>query len=123
MHFYVDTWVRMRDATTPSGSKSYRMPQAMMYVRLVPLLHAGKRKELMVIYSEDLRSTGFTAVERERPRQSPGPVAGDPCAAARTFREAHQDATLEAAKSLLLDRGLFRVEGFDGLDQHCPARR
>jgi hypothetical protein len=39
----------------------------MMYVRLVHLLDAEKRKELMIIYGEDLASTGFTAADlRER---------------------------------------------------------
>jgi hypothetical protein len=72
--FYVDTWVRTRDATSQPGSdrehiearvraKGYRMPEAMMYVRLVHLLDEAKRKELMIIYGEDLRSTGFKAVE------------------------------------------------------------
>jgi len=74
MDFYVDTWVRPRDANTQSGSDSehieamlraqgYRMPEAMMYVRLVHLLDEAKRKELMIIYGEDLRAAGFTAVE------------------------------------------------------------
>jgi len=74
MDFYVDTWVRTKDATTESGSdrehiealvraKGYRMPEAMMYVRLVHLLDKEKRKELMIIYGEDLAPTGFTAAE------------------------------------------------------------
>jgi hypothetical protein len=72
--FYVDTWVRTRDATTQAGSdrehieavvraRGYRMPEATMYVRLVHLLDEAKRKELMIIYGEDLAPTGFTAVE------------------------------------------------------------
>jgi hypothetical protein len=74
MDFYVDTWVRTNDAKTDSGSdreqiealvhaKRYRMPSAMMYVRLVHLLDKEKRKELMIIYGEDLAATGFTAAE------------------------------------------------------------
>ena len=74
MDFYVDTWVRTKDATTESGSdrehiealvraKGYRMPEAMMYVRIVHLLDKEKRKELMIIYGEDLAPTGFTAAE------------------------------------------------------------
>jgi len=74
MDFYVDTWVRTKDTTTESGSdrehiealvraKGYRMPEAMMYVRLVHLLDKEKRKELMIIYGEDLAPTGFTAAE------------------------------------------------------------
>jgi hypothetical protein len=74
MDFYVDTYVRTKDATTESGSDRehiealvraprYRMPEAMIYVRLVHLLDKEKRKELMIIYGEDLAPTGFTAAE------------------------------------------------------------
>jgi hypothetical protein len=74
MDFYVDTWIRTKDATIESGSdrehiealvraQGYRMPEAMMYVRLVHLLDEGKRQELMIIYGEDLATTGFTAAE------------------------------------------------------------
>jgi hypothetical protein len=73
MDFYVDSWVRTKDAKTDAGSdrehiealvraKGYRMPEA-MYVRLVHLLDKEKRKELMIIYGEDLAPTGFTASE------------------------------------------------------------
>jgi hypothetical protein len=73
MDFYVDTWARKKDAATDSGSdrehiealvraQGYRMPE-MMYVRLVHLLDNEKRKELMIIYGEDLAPSGFTAVE------------------------------------------------------------
>jgi hypothetical protein len=74
LDFYVDTWVRTKEATTESGSdrehiealvraKDYRMPEAMMYVRLVHLLDQEKRKELMIIYGEDLAPSRFTAAE------------------------------------------------------------
>ncbi len=74
LDFYVDTWVRIRDAATESGSdrehiesllraKGYRMPEGMMYVRLVHLLDDQKRKELMMIYGEDLAPTGFRAAD------------------------------------------------------------
>jgi hypothetical protein len=74
MDFYVDTWVRTKGATTESGSdrehiealvraSGYRMPEAMMYVRLVQLLDNEKRKEFMIIYGDDLAPTGFTAAE------------------------------------------------------------
>ena len=74
MDFYVATWVRAKGATTESGSdrehiealvraQGYRMPEAMMYVRLVHLLDEEKRKELMIIYGEDLAPTGLTAGE------------------------------------------------------------
>jgi hypothetical protein len=72
----VDTWVRAHDAQTRPGSdrehiqaiisaKGYKMPAGMMDVRLVHLLDAEKRKELMIIYGEDLASTGFTAADLE----------------------------------------------------------
>ena len=74
MDFYVDTWVRAKDAATESGSdrehleallraKGYQMPEAMLYVRLVHLLDKENRKELMIIYGEDLAPTGFTAAD------------------------------------------------------------
>jgi hypothetical protein len=74
MDFYVDSWVRKNDMKTEAGSdrehiealvraKGYRMPEGMMLVRLVHLLDKGKRKELMIIYGEDIASTGFSAAE------------------------------------------------------------
>ena len=74
LDFYVDTWVRANHAQTQAGSdrehiealivrKGYRMPSGMMYVRLVHLWDPEKRKELMVIYGEDLVPTGFTAAD------------------------------------------------------------
>ena len=77
MDFYVDTWVRTKDAETEPGSdlehilalirgKGYRMPDGMMYVRLVHLLDNQKRKELMIIYGEDVARTGFTAAELQK---------------------------------------------------------
>lgn len=41
-------------------AKGYTMPDATMNVRLVHLLDDQKRKELMVIYAEDLQPTGFS---------------------------------------------------------------
>jgi hypothetical protein len=71
--FYVDTWTRSNGEKTETGSdrehidalraKGYKIPENMMYVRLVNLLDAEKRKELMIIYGEDLASTGFTAAD------------------------------------------------------------
>jgi hypothetical protein len=72
LDFYVDTWPRSIGEKTESGSdrehidaliraKSYKIPANMMYVRLVHLLDLEKRKELMIIYGEDLASSGFTA--------------------------------------------------------------
>ena len=42
-------------------AKGYKMPAGMMYVRLAHLLDEQKRNELMIIYGEDLASTGFAA--------------------------------------------------------------
>jgi len=42
------------------------MPAGMKYVRLVHLLDEQKRKELMIIYGEDLTPTGFTAAELQK---------------------------------------------------------
>jgi hypothetical protein len=41
-------------------AKDYRMPDATMNVRLVHLLDDQKRKEMMIIYAEDLQSTGLS---------------------------------------------------------------
>jgi len=43
-------------------NKGFLMPEGMTYVRLVHLFDA-KRKELMVIYAEDIAPTGLTAAE------------------------------------------------------------
>ena len=74
MDFYVDTWVRTRDAEMQPGSdlehilalihaRGYHMPAGMMNVRLVHLLDEQKRKELMIIYGENVRESGLAAVE------------------------------------------------------------
>jgi hypothetical protein len=42
------------------------MPAGMMYVRFVHLLDEQKRKELMVIYGENLVPTGFTAADLKK---------------------------------------------------------
>ena len=74
MDFYVDTWARPKDAKAEPGSdvehiraliraKGYAMPAGMISVRLVHLLDEQKRKELMIIYSEDVKPTGFTAAD------------------------------------------------------------
>ncbi len=72
--FFVDTWVRSSDAKTREGSdrehiealiraKGYKMPAGMTNVRLVHLLDSQKRKELMIIYGEDVKPTGFSVAE------------------------------------------------------------
>jgi hypothetical protein len=72
LDFYVDSWVRASDETTEAGSdrehidaliraKGYVMPADMIYVRLVHLFDAEKRKELMIIYGENLASIGLKA--------------------------------------------------------------
>jgi hypothetical protein len=74
MDFYVDTWARGRDEKVRSGSdrehiealvraKGYQMPAGMMYVRLVHLLDEQKRKELMIVYGEDVTPSGSTAID------------------------------------------------------------
>ena len=87
MDFYVDTWIRTKDAEMQPGSdlehiltliraRGYHMPDGMMYVRFVHLLDEQKRKELMVIYGEDVARSGFTTAElqpegKEHDRWSP----------------------------------------------------
>ena len=73
LDFYVDTWVRADGEKTDPGSdrqhieslihtKGYRMPAGMVYVRLVHLLDVEKRRELMIIYGEELPE-GITAAD------------------------------------------------------------
>jgi hypothetical protein len=72
LDFVVDTWVRANDEKTEAGSdrehidaliraKGYEIPADMLYVRLVHLLDAEKRKELMIIYGENLAPIGMRA--------------------------------------------------------------
>jgi hypothetical protein len=74
LDFYVDTWVEPTSGHSKPGSDvehihtllethGYKLPSAMMSVRLVHLLDEEKRKELMFIYSEDVASTGHTPSE------------------------------------------------------------
>ena len=83
MDFYVDTWARQNNAETQPGSdrehiealiraKGYKMPAGMMYVRFVHLLDEQKRKELMIIYGEDLAPTGFTAADLQKDGEAYG---------------------------------------------------
>jgi hypothetical protein len=72
--FFLDTWVRSADEQIKADSdrehiealvsaKGLKMPASMAYVRLVHLLDSQKRKELMIIYGEDLAPTGFSAAD------------------------------------------------------------
>jgi len=74
LDFYVDTWVKLTNEKITPGSDEehilalirahgYKMPAGMMYVRLVHLLDEQKRKELMIIYGENLAPTSHTAAE------------------------------------------------------------
>jgi len=75
--FYVDTWVKRNNENITAGSdedhiaalmlsRGYKMPAGMMSVRLVHLLDEKKRKELMIIYSESLKPTGFSAADLKK---------------------------------------------------------
>lgn len=74
LDFFIDTWVKpTREHITPGSdlehidsvleAQGYKLPPAMMSVRLVHLLDQQKRKELMIIYSEDVTPSGLTANE------------------------------------------------------------
>jgi hypothetical protein len=74
MDFYVDTWPRATNTKTEAGSdlghlellihsKGYNLPTEMIYARFVHLLDQEKRKELMIIYAENLAPTGLTAAD------------------------------------------------------------
>ena len=75
--FYVDTWVKRTNENITAGSdedhitalilsRGYKMPAGMMSVRLVHLLDEQQRKELMIIYSENLKPTGFAAADLKK---------------------------------------------------------
>ena len=77
LDFFVDTWVKSNDARQKPGSdgehiraliraKGYKLPAGMMCVRLVHLLDEQKRKELMIIYGEDVAATGYTAADLDK---------------------------------------------------------
>ncbi len=72
----LDEWIRSKGYTVPRGidtgsdeqhvaellrAKGYTLPPKMMSVRFVHLVD-NKRKELMIIYSEDAAPTGFTGL-------------------------------------------------------------
>jgi ketosteroid isomerase-like protein len=74
LDFYVDTWTSSPDEKSKPGSdtehirkliasRGYKMSANSMCVRFVHLLDEAKRKELMIIYGEDLAPTGFSAVD------------------------------------------------------------
>jgi hypothetical protein len=72
--FYVDTDAGSLETKPKAGSdgehiramiaaRGYKFPREFMSVRFVHLLDAAKRKELMIIYAEDLSATGFSAAD------------------------------------------------------------
>lgn len=98
--FYVDTWVRATGDDVQPGSDvdhiealikghGYKMPAAMMYVRLVHLLDEKKRKELMIIYGEEL------------PAGEPGAAELKPGGKASGRWEALQEGLIRRAKQRL----------------------
>ncbi|HLW52297.1 MAG TPA: hypothetical protein VKW06_05605 [Candidatus Angelobacter sp.] len=105
LDFFVDTWVRPHDAPVRPGSdrehvqslaraKGYKTPAGMMYVRLVHLLNEQKRRELMIIYGEDLAPAGFAAADL-----APDGKAHDrwPALEQDLIERVRQKITLEAA--------------------------
>lgn len=75
--FYVDTWVKRLNENITAGSdedhitalilsRGYNLPAGMISARLVHLLDEQKRKELMIIYSESLKPTGFAAADLKK---------------------------------------------------------
>src|SRR5262245_24897915 len=77
LDFYVDMWARaVSDRVTPDSdlehiqrlirAKGFSLSAGMISVRLVHLLDDQKRKELMIIYSEDVASTGSSATDLKK---------------------------------------------------------
>jgi len=71
------------------------MPEAMLYARLVHLLDAQKRKELMIIYAEDLAPMKLTATQLQK-----GSAAFDrwPAISGELVERAKVRVKVEAAK-------------------------
>lgn len=74
LDFFLDIWTNSQDDKSKPGSdtehirkliaaRGFKMPANSMSVRLVHLLDEAKRKELMIIYGEDLGPLGFSAVD------------------------------------------------------------
>src|SRR5215212_10812123 len=72
--FYVDTEIStVQQKPTPGSDGEHvraliakagsKYPHELMYVRFVHLLDSAKRKELMIIYGEQLGSSGFSAAD------------------------------------------------------------
>lgn len=77
LRFYLDTWVKRTNENIQPGSdedhitalllsRGYELPPGMMSVRLVHLLDEQKRREFMIIYSENLKQTGFAAADLKK---------------------------------------------------------
>ena len=76
LDFYLDTWVSAAGTPPEPGSDQahfyallashgYRRSD-FMYLRLVHLTDATKRKELMIIYAESLAGSGYTAAQLDK---------------------------------------------------------
>lgn len=75
LDFYVDTGVSASDETPAAGSDDAQFSALLashgyrrtdeIYVRLVHLTDATKRRELMIIYAESLAGSGYTAAQLE----------------------------------------------------------
>jgi hypothetical protein len=77
LRFYVDTWARRKNENITPGSdedhlmmillsQGYKIPAGMVSMRLVHLVDEQKRKELMIIYSENLKPMGFSAADLKK---------------------------------------------------------
>ncbi len=97
LNFVVHGWVNRSDAPSRPGSdservddllraKGYKQPAEMMAQRLVHLPDAEKRKELMIIYAEDLAPTGYTVADLKES----GPKADQWPAASKALLERAQ---------------------------------
>jgi hypothetical protein len=104
LDFYLDTWAEPTTEGIKPGSDvehlytllrthGYKLPPGMMSVRLVHLLDQQKRKELMIIYSENLAPTGFTV-----PDLHPGGRASD------QWPQIEKDLIDRAEKSIAIEQ-------------------
>src|SRR6202789_640277 len=88
LDFYVDTWVRSKETAIDAGSdrehieamikaKGYNLPAGMLNVGFVHLLDESRRRELMIIYGEDLAPPRIYRIGTARRRERTCAVAGD----------------------------------------------
>lgn len=108
LDFYVDTWVSASTTAPTPGSDEAHFYSLLaehgyprgdfMSVRLVHLTDPTKRKEVMIIYSESLARTGYTASQLQH---GGAEYARWPSIANSVIRRAERSVTIKAVGGLI----------------------